>query len=139
MTGSLGDFLVISECSSPSCIQCLTAVLIVWQSNKTFGPYPKSPVTRSPPPRQGTAEWAETMGSPRPAWATYMGPTKVRVTVGQAEETDWWWKRYKRNIPLCSPPYLLPLLLLLLHSTKGREDIPDHTHTSIFTHIWVLN
>ena len=59
-------------------------------------------------------------------WATYMGLTNLRVTVGQAEETDW--KRYKPAFVLSSY-----VLLLLLHTTaaaKGMEAIPDHMHTS---------
>ena len=43
-------------------------------------------------------------------WATYMGLTNLRVTVGQAEETDW--KRYKPAFVLSSC-----VLLLLLHTT----------------------
>ena len=62
-------------------------------------------------------------GLPTAPMGTYMGPTNLRVTVGQAEETDCWWKRYKH-------PFVFSSYVLLMH-TKVREAIPYfHFHYS---------
>ena len=68
------------------------------------------------------------MGSPRPVWAPDMGPTKLRVTVGQAEETDCWWERYKHTIVFSAW-----VLLLILQKGKLKLRYFD------FHHNWVLN